>query len=88
MKILRRYYSACVKRYRGKSDNENEVTKLEILMYKAKFTTDIFSAVSASLLKAETTGSPAGAIVLPDGQVVTEKPLIRSVRHQHCCSTH
>lgn len=73
MEILRRYYTALVKRYRGKSDNEKEVQKLEILMNKAKITTDIFPAVSASLLKADTTGAPAGAMVLPNGQVVTGK---------------
>ena len=73
MEILRRYYTAQVKRYRGKSDNEKEVQKLEILMNKAKITTEIFPAVSAALLKAETTGAPAGAMVLPNGQVVTGK---------------
>ncbi len=72
MEILRRYYAACVERLSGKDDG-NQVTKLEILMNKAGITSDICPAVSAALLKAETTGSPAGAIVLPDGRVITGK---------------
>ena len=73
MEILRRYYAARVNRYRGLTDNENEITKLEILMNEAKITTDIFPAITASLLKADQTGMPAGAIVLPNGKVVTGK---------------
>lgn len=73
MEIIRRYYSACVNRYKGTSTNENEVGKIEILMNKVGVTTDFFPAVSASLLKAQTTGAPAGAMVLPDGTVVTGK---------------
>ncbi len=70
MEILRRYYAAGVKRLRGVGD-DTEVQKLEILMEKANATSDIFPAVSAALLKAETTGAPAGALVLPDGRVIT-----------------
>ena len=70
MEILRRYYTACVNRYCGRSD-DSEVVKLEILMNQAGVTPDICPAVSASLTKAKSTGSPAGAIVLPDGAVVT-----------------
>jgi len=73
MEIIRRYYSACVSRYKGTSTNEKEVSKIEILMNKVGVTTDFFPAVSASLLKAQTTGAPAGAMVLPDGTVVTGK---------------
>lgn len=73
MEILRRYYTACVNHYRGKNDNDNEIRKIELLMNKAKITSDLCPAVSASLLKAETTGGPAGAMVLPNGKVVTGK---------------
>ena len=73
MEILRRYYAAGVNRCRNKIDNEKEILTLELLMNKAKVTTDIFPAISASLLKAETTGLPAGAMVLPDGRLVTGK---------------
>ncbi len=70
MEILRRYYTAGVKRLRGMGDDA-EIPKLELLMKQADVTPDIFPAVSAALLKAETTGAPAGAMVLPDGRVIT-----------------
>ena len=40
-------------------------------MKQANVTTDIFPAVAASLQREQDTGAPAGAMVLPDGQVVT-----------------
>ncbi len=70
--ILRRYYTACVERVQGKADDE-PIRKLELLMKQAGVTPDTLPAVSAALLKAETTGAPAGAMVLPDGRVVTGK---------------
>ena len=70
--ILRRYYTACVERVQGKADDE-PIRKLELLMKQAGVTPDTLPAVSAALLKAETTGAPAGALVLPDGRVVTGK---------------
>ena len=72
MEILRRYYTACVERVQGKADDE-PVRKLELLMKQAGVTPDTLPAVSASLLKEETTGAPAGAMVLPDGKVITGK---------------
>ena len=70
MEILRRYYTALTDRLRGKADDEL-VFKLELLMKQAGITPDIFPAVAASLKREEETGAPAGAIVLPDGQVIT-----------------
>jgi len=70
--ILRRYYTACVERLQGKSDNE-PVMRLELVMQKAGVTEEVNPAISAALAKAEATGGPAGAMVLPDGQVVTGK---------------
>ena len=70
MEILRRYYTALTDRLRGKADDEL-VFKLELLMKQAGITTDIFPAVAASLKREEETGGPAGAMVLPNGQVVT-----------------
>ncbi len=70
--ILRRYYTACVERLQGKGSDET-VRKLELVMNQAGVTTEICPAVSAALTKAETTGGPAGAMVLPDGRVVTGK---------------
>ena len=73
MEILRRYYAAKVNHYKGQSENDEEIRKIEILMNKVKITSDYSPAVSASLLKAETTGGPAGAMILPNGKVVTGK---------------
>ncbi len=72
MEILRRYYTAQVERLQGKSGDE-PLRKLELLMNQAEVTPALCPAVSASLLKAETTGAPAGAMVLPDGRVITGK---------------
>ena len=72
MEILRRYYAGMVDKARGKCD-ENVVRKLEIVMQQADVTPDICPAVAASLKKAKETGTPAGAMVLPDGRVVTGK---------------
>ena len=68
--ILRRYYSACVDRIRGK-DADEAIRKLELLMKQADVTTDIFPAVAASLKRAAETDGPAGAMVLPDGRLIT-----------------
>ena len=70
--ILRRYYSACVDRLRGK-DCDEAIRKLELLMNQANVSPEIFPAVSACLAKAEATGAPAGAMLLPDGRVITGK---------------
>ncbi len=70
MEILRRYYTALTDRLRGKADSE-QVYKLELLMKQAEVTTDIFPAVAASLQREKETSAPAGALVLPDGHVVT-----------------
>lgn len=70
--ILRRYYAAGVRKYKGLSDDE-EMRKLELLMNQAGITADICPAVAASLAKAKETGEPAGAMILPDGRVVTGK---------------
>ena len=69
--ILRRYYTACVDRLQG--DCDAPVRKLELVMQQADVTPEICPAVSAALLKAETSGGPAGAMVLPDGRIVTGK---------------
>ena len=68
--ILRRYYSACVDRIRGK-DADETIRKLELVMKQADVTPDIFPAVAASLKRAEETDGPAGAMILPDGRLIT-----------------
>ena len=42
-------------------------------MNQSGTTTDIFPASSAARAKAQTTGAPAGALVLPDGRLITGK---------------
>ena len=70
--ILRRYYTACMELVQGKG-SEGTVRKLELVMNQAGVTPEICPAVAASLKKAQDTGAPAGAMVLPDGRVVTGK---------------
>ena len=72
MEILRRYYAGMADRTRGRCEDE-VVRKLEIVMQQAGVTPEICPAVAACLQKAEETGAPAGAMVLPDGSVVTGK---------------
>ncbi len=72
MEILRRYYQAMVDKVRGRVE-EAVVFKLELLMKQAGITSDILPAVATSLEKEKATGAPAGALVLPDGTVVTGK---------------
>ena len=72
MEILRRYYAALTGCLRGTVDRE-VVYKLELLMKRAEVTAAIFPAVAAALEKEEETGAPTGALVLPDGRVITGK---------------
>ena len=72
MEILRRYYTARMELVQGKG-REETVRKLELVMRQGGVTPDICPAVAASLAKAEATGAPAGAMLLPDGRVVTGK---------------
>ncbi len=72
MEIVRRYFQAAVDARRLGTGSEH-VEKLELLMKQAGVDTSYSPARSAALLKEETTGGPAGALVLPDGSVVTGK---------------
>ena len=72
MEIVRRYFTAAVNVKRTGA-GQDHVDKLKLIMKKAGVTKDFSPARSAALLKEETTGSPVGAMVLPDGSVVTGK---------------
>jgi len=72
MEIIRRYYTAKVNQLKG-DNNEVQISKLEILMNQAGITTEYHPAVSVALAKARETGMPAGAMVLPDGNIITGK---------------
>ena len=72
LEILRRYYTACVQRVQGKGEDDT-VMKLEMVMNQAGVSPEDYPAAVAALQKEEETGAPAGAMVLPDGRVITGK---------------
>ena len=72
MEILRRYFQSAVKVKRTGLGQE-EVDRLELIMHKVGIDTDYCPARAAALAKAEETGAPAGALVMPDGSIVTGK---------------
>ncbi|MBQ7096818.1 MAG: DUF1846 domain-containing protein [Clostridia bacterium] len=70
--IIRRYFSTSTNVIRGKCD-DSQVSKLELLMNMAGITPEYCPAVPRALERAKETQSPAGAMVLPDGRMVTGK---------------
>ena len=72
MEIVRRYFQTAVEHKRT-GCGERALSKIELLMNRAGVTANLSPARSAALLKEEMTGAPAGAMVLPDGTVVTGK---------------
>ena len=71
--IIRRYYSAKCRFVTNNQTNENEIYKIELLLKQANVTTEKRPVIAAALKKAEETGSPATAIELPDGRIITGK---------------
>ena len=70
--IIRRYYNAlCEDRTNG--GLKSDIQRLELLMKTAGISTQDRKVVSHSLVKAEANESPAMAIELPDGAVITGK---------------
>ena len=72
MEIVRRYFQTAVEVKRA-GVGEERLERLELLMNQAGVDINYSPARTAALLKEETTGAPAGAMVLPDGTVVTGK---------------
>ena len=72
MEIIRRYYDSLVKRVQGKT-SDDVIYKLELLMNRAKITTDLRSPVKVALDKAAVTDGPCAAIALDENTVVTGK---------------
>jgi uncharacterized protein (UPF0371 family) len=70
--IIRRYYEAKMATRAGNSDG-SDVTKIEFLMKKSGIDTSDRRVIGAALVRAESTGGPAVALELPDGQIVTGK---------------
>lgn len=70
--IIRRYYQA-LNRLAKDMGSKDEVYKIELLMKQAKITADMRPVVPAANTLAEANGSPAAALELPDGRIVTGK---------------
>ena len=70
--IIRRYYEALCDQKKGKNV-EDALRKLDLLMKKAVVSPADRKVVAPALLRAEETGSPAAAMELPDGSIVTGK---------------
>lgn len=70
--IIRRYYHA-LNRMAKESGSEEEVRKIEILMKQAKISPDFRKVVGIAKEKAAANQSPAAAMELSDGRIVTGK---------------
>ena len=70
--IIRRYYNTMCDYANGRG-TKGVVSKLELLMNKSGLSVSDRPTVDAALQKAETTGSPAVAIELADGKILTGK---------------
>lgn len=70
--IIRRYYHSMNRLVQDEA-TKDEVYKIELLMKQAKISTEDRTVVSAANTLAEKNGSPAAALELPDGTIVTGK---------------
>ena len=76
MEIVRRYFNACVNAKRT-GCGANQVSKLKLLMKQAGVTPDLSPVRAAALTKEEATGKPAGALMLPNGEVISGRTSTR-----------
>ncbi len=70
--IIRRYYAALVNARQGLGE-ASDSAKIELLMKQVKASINDRPVVAAALEKAEESGSPAVALELPDGKIITGK---------------
>ena len=70
--IIRRYYTALCKRKRG-AENDEEISKIEVLLEKSGADPESRSVVIAARRKKAQCGLESAAIELPDGTIVTGK---------------
>jgi len=70
--IIRRYYAARCAVRQGRAEN-SEVEKLERIMQKMGLSDEERPVIAAARRRAESTGAPALAVQLPDGQIITGK---------------
>ena len=76
MEIVRRYFSA-VEAVRRTGVGDEQVDRLKLIMKKAGIDKNYSPARSAALTREQLTGGPVGAMVMPDGSVVTGKTSTR-----------
>lgn len=70
--IIRRYYYALCN-LATKGNNENEVSKISLIMKQAKLTTDDRKTTVAARMKKESSGLHSAAIELHDGTIITAR---------------
>ena len=70
--IIRRYYHA-LNRLAKEEGSSDEVYKINLLMNQAKITTAMRRVIAPCMERAQQLGSPAAAMELEDGQLVTGK---------------
>ena len=70
--ILRRHYTALCDQRKG-IVSDDTVLKLELLMKKAEISATDRTVIGPALQKSAITGTPAAAVELPDGRIVTGK---------------
>ena len=70
--IIRRYFAATADSFKGKG-SDTQVEKIKLLMNQVGITPEYMPAVPAAVARENETGAPAGALVLPDGRIVTGK---------------
>ena len=70
--IVRRYYDSLNSLLKGNSPEE-EAQKIELLMNQANVTIEDRHVVAAALKRAEETHTPAAALELDDGRIITGK---------------
>ena len=70
--IIRRYYQALTRLAKDQG-SKDEVYKIELLMKQAKITTSMRPVVPAANQLAALNGSPAAALELPNGKIITGK---------------
>lgn len=75
-RFVRRYFTA-VENVRRTGVGDEQVDRLKIIMKKAGIDKNYSPARSAALTREQLTGGPVGAMVMPDGSVVTGKTSTR-----------
>ena len=70
--IIRRYYAALID-YRKGVVGKEAISKIEIMMQRMQLTINDRAVVKPALEKEQATGTPACALQLPDGRIVTGK---------------